>query len=68
MFGCRHKHMSRVFTPKRVGVAHAESYVVCLDCSAKFAYDWETMTRGKGIKPEVVPITWGNSQEARQNA
>jgi hypothetical protein len=38
LFGCHHLHLSRVFTLKR------ESYKVCCDCGAKFAYSLDTMT------------------------
>ncbi|PYX40190.1 MAG: hypothetical protein DMG83_27105 [Acidobacteria bacterium] len=37
LFGCHHVHLSRVFTLKR------ETYKVCCDCGAKFAYSLETM-------------------------
>ena len=38
IFGCHHVHLSRVFTLQR------ESYKVCCDCGAKFAYSLETMS------------------------
>jgi hypothetical protein len=38
IFGCHHAHLSRVFTFKR------ESYKVCCDCGARFAYSLETMS------------------------
>lgn len=38
LFGCHHVHLSRVFTIKR------ETYRVCCDCGAKFAYSLETMS------------------------
>lgn len=38
LFGCHHVHLSRVFT------LHGESYKVCCDCGAKFAYSLETMS------------------------
>jgi hypothetical protein len=38
LFGCHHVHLSRVFTLKR------ETYKVCCDCGAKFAYSLKTMT------------------------
>jgi len=37
-FGCHHVHLSRVFTLK------GETYKVCCDCGAKFAYSLETMS------------------------
>jgi len=38
LFGCHHVHLSRVFTLK------GETYKVCCDCGAKFAYSLETMS------------------------
>ena len=38
LFGCRHIHLSRVFT------LQGETYRVCCDCRAKFAYSIKTMS------------------------
>ena len=38
LFGCRHVHLSRVFT------LQGETYKVCCHCGAKFAYSLETMS------------------------
>jgi hypothetical protein len=38
LFGCHHFHLSRVFT------LQGETYRVCCDCGAKFAYSLETMS------------------------
>ena len=38
LFGCHHVHLSRVFT------LQGETYRVCCDCGAKFAYSLETMS------------------------
>ena len=38
LFGCHHLHLSRVFT------LQGETYRVCCDCGAKFAYSLETMS------------------------
>ena len=38
LFGCHHVHLSRVFTIK------GETYKVCFDCGAKFAYSLATMS------------------------
>ena len=38
LFGCHHVHLSRVFT------LHGETYKVCCDCGAKFAYSLTTMS------------------------
>lgn len=37
-FGCRHVHLTRVFTLEK------ETYKVCCDCGATFAYSLETMS------------------------
>ena len=38
LFGCHHAHLSRVFT------LQGETYRVCCDCGAKFAYSLDTMS------------------------
>jgi len=38
LFGCHHVHLSRVFT------LQGETYKVCCDCGAKYAYSLETMS------------------------
>ncbi len=38
LFGCHHGQLSRVFT------LQGETYRVCCDCGAKFAYSLETMS------------------------
>jgi hypothetical protein len=38
LFGCHHIHLSRVFT------LQGETYRVCCDCGAKFAYSTKTMS------------------------
>jgi len=38
LFGCHHAHLSRVFT------LQGETYRVCCDCGAKYAYSLETMS------------------------
>ena len=38
LFGCHHGNVSRVFT------LEGETYKVCCDCGAKFAYSLETMS------------------------
>ena len=50
LFVCPHRHLTRPFTPiNHSGVAHGETYVVCLDCAKQFAYDLSTMQIGKPI-------------------
>ncbi len=38
LFGCHHAQLSRVFT------LQGETYRVCCDCGAKYAYSLETMS------------------------
>jgi hypothetical protein len=38
LFGCHHVHLSRAFT------LTGETYKVCCDCGAKYAYSLETMS------------------------
>ena len=38
LLGCRHKHTSRVWTPKQ-----GWHYVTCFDCGAELQYDWRRM-------------------------
>ena len=38
LFGCHHRAISRVFT------LEGETYKVCCDCGAKFAYSLQTMS------------------------
>ncbi len=45
LFGCHHRHISRVFT------IEGESYRVCLDCGSRFAYSLRTMS----MKGHEVP-------------
>jgi hypothetical protein len=50
LFNCLHRHLTRPFTPvHQAGIAHGETYVVCLDCAKQFAYDLSTMRIGKPI-------------------
>ena len=40
LFHCGHKHLSRPVAPVRKhGISQGETYVVCLDCGQRFAYD-----------------------------
>ena len=51
LFNCPHRHITRPFTPiSKSGVAHSETYVVCLDCAKQFAYDLGSMRIGKAIE------------------
>jgi hypothetical protein len=50
LFNCPHRHLTRPFTPiSKSGVAHSQTYVVCLDCAKQFPYDLNTMRMGKAI-------------------
>ena len=50
LFGCHHCQLSRVFT---IG---GESYQVCCDCGAKFAYSLQTMSIVRRL-PSVPVMT-----------
>jgi len=43
LFRCQHRNLSR---PMGTG----ETYVVCLDCGKRFAYDWKEMRVGAQVK------------------
>lgn len=47
LFGCRHKHLGRPVTPKKQAGGSRETYIVCLDCGKRLAYDLKSMTVGK---------------------
>lgn len=49
LFGCPHKRLSRPVTPRGQKGAERETYVVCLDCGKRLAYDLETMQVGKKL-------------------
>jgi hypothetical protein len=50
MFRCAHRRLTRPLTPvSTAGVAHGETYVVCLDCGKQFTYDLQEMRIGKPI-------------------
>ena len=50
--GCSHRKKAFPFTPRSIGAnlppgKQAETYVVCLDCGRKLAYDWTRMRIGR---------------------
>src|SRR5579864_778641 len=49
LFGCRHRLLSRVFT------LQGESYRVCCDCGAKYAYSLETMSIERRVSRRSAP-------------
>ena len=50
LFQCAHRHLTRPFTPiGEPGDPHDETYVVCLDCTKQFTYDFQKMRIGKAI-------------------
>jgi len=56
LFGCSHRHTSFPFTRRAGAVGRRcepgkETYVVCLDCGKRFAYDWAAMRVTKQTKP-----------------
>lgn len=62
VFRCRHRHLSRPMSlrnpspspPASVGAipAGATSYVVCLDCGARFRYDFDRMAVAEPLAPD----------------
>ena len=48
LFGCNHAHLGRVFT------LQGETYRVCCDCGAKFAYSLKTMSIQRRLPPTPV--------------
>jgi hypothetical protein len=49
LFGCRHRLLSRVFT------LQGESYRVCCDCGAKYAYSLATMSIERRLPRSRIP-------------
>jgi len=55
VFGCHHKHLSRVFT------IAGRTYRVCCDCGRRSDYSWETMRvvhRGRAGQAINRPLRW----------
>jgi hypothetical protein len=49
LFGCHHKNLSRPLTTVNLRETSGETYVVCLDCGKRFAYDWKAMRIGREV-------------------
>ena len=50
LFRCPHKRLTRPVTPVgKAGVTNGPTYVACLDCGKKFAYDAKEMRIGKPL-------------------
>jgi hypothetical protein len=47
IFGCHHRHLSRVFTIDR------QTYKVCFACGTKLRYSWRTMSLLKTETPTL---------------
>jgi hypothetical protein len=67
LFGCGHKNLSRPMTPVHVG-AGSSTYVVCLDCGKRFAYDWKAMRIGRSLEYAPVVGQAGSKALAAQSA
>jgi DNA-directed RNA polymerase subunit RPC12/RpoP len=51
LFRCSHRRLTRPVTPvSKAGVAHGQTYVVCLDCGKQFSYDLQEMRVGKPLE------------------
>jgi hypothetical protein len=48
IFGCHHRHLSRVFTIER------QTYQVCFGCGARLRYSWRTMSLIKTETPQTL--------------
>lgn len=70
--GCAHRRTTFPMTlPASASVdlppiSQSETYIVCLDCGRRFAYDWTTMriTKSSTASPTLVPAV----DEARQGS
>lgn len=47
LFGCAHRRLSRPVTPSKNTPGDRQTYVVCLDCGKRLAYDLKDMRVGK---------------------
>ena len=50
MFRCRHSRLSRPLSTTDEHGVRGESYLVCLECGARFSYDAKAMRVGKRIR------------------
>ncbi len=50
LFRCKHDNLSRPITPVTLPEQGAATYVVCLDCGRRFAYDWKEMRVGHPVE------------------
>jgi hypothetical protein len=51
LFRCPHRRITRPITPvSKAGVAHGDTYVVCLDCGKQFVYDLQKMRIDKPVQ------------------
>lgn len=55
LFQCGHKHLSRPVAPVRKrGISQGNTYVVCLDCGQRFAYDSKEWKVGGPLNDDPV--------------
>jgi hypothetical protein len=50
VFGCHHRHLSRVFT------IDCQTYQVCFACGVKLRYSWRTMSLIKTDTPPALGL------------
>jgi hypothetical protein len=50
IFGCHHRHLSRVFT------IDLQTYQVCFACGTKLRYSWRTMSLIKTERPQTLGV------------
>jgi len=65
-FGCRHQHYSfpissKILKQRSVAAGVTGTYVVCLDCSKEFAYDWEEMKVVSSLRPAGAALRSAHS-------
>lgn len=71
LFSCRHKRTTRPTTPvSKPGEPAGATYVVCLDCGKRIAYDWNEMRMGKAIPQPVTSLAPGlaGTKETKKRA
>jgi hypothetical protein len=65
--GCSHRRKAFPFTPRSVGAYRqpgtgVETYVVCLDCGRKLAYDWTRMRIARQRPSRSEPVSVGTGR------
>lgn len=65
LFQCAHKHLTRPIAPVRIrGAPQGDSYVVCLDCGKRFAYDPTLWKIGAPLPADLDPALPGSGRNS----